>query len=432
LSAKRRTGIALVIALGGLAHAAAGIGAGEPAAAVPTYPSFATVASPRILGEFNGVKIYGGGFGSALAVDPKTPGYFYLLTDRGPNTDNNNPDEKVFPLPRFTPQIGRFRLDGDKLVLVKTIELRDAKGRKVTGLPNPTNGNTGEIAVDLQGRKLGTDLNGIDSEGLVALPDGTFWISDEYGPWLVHVDATGQMLKRVGPFPGSKSLPRVLALRRANRGMESLTITPDGSALVGMMQNPLDNPDATIRKHSRLNRILVYDPRTGASLQYGYLLDSTSAVVSDIAAISNTAYLILERDQFFAGDPKSPSKLKRVYRIDISQATDLSDPNDARNGKRVNEKTLEQLTDAELAAAGIVTVSKKLIVDLLAMPGGYPHDKAEGLAIINPTTIAVSNDDDFGIVPDGKGGIAPKTLPSENNRVDVNRVYFIRLKEPLR
>ena len=378
------------------------------------------------------MKIYGGGFGSALAVDPKTPGYFYLLTDRGPNTDNNNPDEKVFPLPRFTPQIGRFRLDGDKLVLVKTIELRDAKGRKVTGLPNPTNGNTGEIAVDLQGRKLGTDPNGIDSEGLVALPDGTFWISDEYGPWLVHVDATGRMLKRVGPFPGSKSLPRVLALRRANRGMESLTITPDGSALVGMMQNPLDNPDATIRKHSRLNRILVYDPRTGASLQYRL-----------------SAGLDQRRRERHRGDleyrlshPRARPVLCRRSEVAVQAQARLPDRHftgyrskrseHARNGKRVNEKTLEQLTDAELAAAGIVTVSKKLIVDLLAMPGGYPHDKAEGLAIINPTTIAVSNDDDFGIVPDGKGGIAPKTLPSENNRVDVNRVYFIRLKEPLR
>ena len=421
-----------MIALGGLACAVSGIAAEKRSPAVVTYPDFATVASPKVLGEFNGVKVYGGGFGSALAVDPRAPGYFYLLTDRGPNTDNNNPDDKVFPLPRFTPQIARFRLDGDKLVLVKTIELKDAKGRKVTGLPNPSHGSTGEIAVDLQGRKLGTDVNGIDSEGLVALPDGTFWISDEYGPWLVHVDAQGRTLSRVGPFPGRKSLPRVLALRRPNRGMESLTITPDGSALVGMMQNPLDNPDPAIRKHSRLNRILVYDVRTGASLQYPYLLDSTSAVVSDIAAISNTAYLVLERDQLFPGDPKSPSKLKRVYRIDISTASDLSDPKDGRNGRLVNGRTLEQLTDAELAAAGIVAVSKKLIVDLLAIPGGYPHDKAEGLAIISPTMIAVSNDDDFGIVPDGKGGIALKTLPAENNRVDVNRIYFVRLKEPLR
>jgi hypothetical protein len=98
----------------------------------------------------------------------------------------------------------------------------------------------------------------------------------------------------------------------------------------------------------------------------------------------------------------------------------------------VNGQTLEQLSEVELAQAGIVTVTKKLVVDLLTLPGGYPHDKSEGLAVISPTLIAVSNDDDFGIVPDGKGGIAAKRLPGENNRVDVNRIYFIKLAEPLR
>ena len=77
-------------------------------------------------------------------------------------------------------------------------------------------------------------------------------------------------------------------------------------------------------------------------------------------------------------------------------------------------------------------MTKKLVVDLLTLPRGYPHDKAEGLAVISPTLIAVSNDDDFGIVPDGRGGISPKRLPAENNRVDVNRIYFIRLEQPLR
>ena len=167
------------------------------------YPDYAT-ATPRVLGEFNGVKVYGGGYGSALAVDPRKPGYFYLLTDRGPNTDSTDADKKVFPLPRFAPQIGRFRLQGDKLVLVKVIEIRNAKGKKITGLPNPTHGNTGEIAVDMQGRNLGTDPDGLDSEGLVALKDGSFWISDEYGPWLVHVSPQGRITERIGPFPAQE------------------------------------------------------------------------------------------------------------------------------------------------------------------------------------------------------------------------------------
>lgn len=396
------------------------------------YPDIATAANPRVLGEFHGVKVYGGGFGSALAPDPRAPGYFYLLTDRGPNTDSTDADKKVFPLPRFTPQIGRFRLVGDRLVLVKVIEIRNAQGRKITGLPNPQHGATGEIAVDMQGRELGTDPDGLDSEGLVALKDGSFWISDEYGPWLVHIDAKGRTLERIGPFAGAKSLPKVLALRRPNRGMESLTITPDGKHLVGLMQNPVDNPDASIRKTSRLNRLVVFDPRSGESKQYAYMLDATSSVVSEIAAVTDRTFIVSERDQLFQGDPKAPSKLKRIYKIDLAPATDISDAADSLNGKTVNGKTLEQLNDAELAAAGIVPVSKELVVDLLALPGGYPHDKSEGLAVISDTLIAVSNDDDFGIVPDGRGGIAPKRLPGANNRIDVNRVYFIRLDKPLR
>jgi hypothetical protein len=245
------------------------------------------------------------------------------------------------------------------------------------------------------------------------------------------VDADGRTLERVGPFGGPKSLPRVLALRRPNRGMESLTITPDGTTLVGLMQNPVDNPDTTIRKTSRLNRLVLYDPKSGASRQHAYLLDAPSAVVSEIAAVTATTFIVSERDQLFPGDPQTPSTLKRIYKIDISRATDLSDPANGRNGRMVNAKTLEQLTDAELAKAGIVTVTKELVADLLALPGGYPHDKSEGLAVISDTMIAVSNDDDFGIVSDGKGGISAKRLPGAGNMIDANRIYFIKLDKPL-
>jgi hypothetical protein len=45
------------------------------------------VLTPRpVLTTLSGVTVYSWGFGSALAPDPNTAGYFYSLTDRGPNT----------------------------------------------------------------------------------------------------------------------------------------------------------------------------------------------------------------------------------------------------------------------------------------------------------------------------------------------------------
>ena len=59
----------------------------------------------------------------------------------------------------------------------------------------------------------------------------------------------------------------------------------------------------------------------------------------------------------------------------------------------------------------------------------YPHDKAEGLAIINSKLIAVSNDDDFGIT--GSNGVYQQKILPATNTVDRNSIYFIKLAKPL-
>src|SRR6185295_4270783 len=120
---------------------------------------------------------------------------------------------------------------------------------------------------------------------------------------------------RIGRSGGSARLWR----RSCRKRSTSLTITPDGSTLVGLMQNPVDNPDTSIRKTSRLNRLVLFDPKTGASRQYAYMLEAPSAVVSEIAAVTGTTFIVSERDQLFPGDTKEPSKLKRIYKIDISR-----------------------------------------------------------------------------------------------------------------
>jgi len=72
----------------------------------------------------------------------------------------------------------------------------------------------------------------------VCAPDGTFWVSEEFGPFLLHVAADGRLLELPVPFPGVRSSQnpflkigdQTQAERptlAASRGPEGLAISPD-------------------------------------------------------------------------------------------------------------------------------------------------------------------------------------------------------------
>ena len=404
-----------------------------------TYPAYAEATNPRTLSTApNGTVLYNGGFGSSIAQDPNDPAVFYLLTDRGPNAAGVAANSIIFGKADFTPQIGKFRMKDGLLTLEQTILLKNAAGQPLNGLPNPANqGSTGETALDLTGATLGTSADGIDSEGLVLAADGTFWISDEYGPHIAHFDATGKTIERINPFgtgTGGRTLPLVLARRRPNRGMEGLTLTPDGKTLVGLMQSPMYNPTSSAVSGTVVLRVVTFDIATGATKQYAYLMENASLTgCSEIAAITNTTFLTLERDGLYGGNTTSPAAFKKVFKIDLAGATDISDAANTAAGKLYGGLTVEQLKDRTgLTTAGVVPVTKTLVLDLLTdISPVYPHDKAEGLVLIGNDRLAISNDDDFGVVDNGQNGFAPKILPA-TGKVDLNRIYFVKLATPLR
>jgi hypothetical protein len=405
----------------------------------PSYPAYAEASNPRTLSTApNGTVIYNGGFGSSIAQDPNDPTVFYLLTDRGPNAAGVAANSIIFGKADFTPQIGKFRLKDNQLTLEQTILLKNAAGQPLTGLPNPSGqGSTGETALDLSGNALGTSADGLDSEGLVLAPDGTFWVSDEYGPHIVHFDATGKTIERINPFgtgAGGRTLPLVLARRRPNRGMEGLTLTPDGKTLVGLMQSPMYNPSSAAVSGSTVLRVVTFDLATGATKQYAYLMENASLTgCSEIAAITNTTFVAIERDGLYGGNTTAPAAFKRIYKFDLAGATDISDAANTAAGKLYGGLTVEQLKDkAGLTTAGVVPVTKTLVLDLLTdISPVYPHDKAEGVTLIGNSMLAISNDDDFGVLDNGQNGFAPKILPA-TGKVDLNRIYFVPLKTPLR
>jgi hypothetical protein len=351
---------------------------------------------------------------------------FYGLTDRGPNVDGPN-GTKVEPLPNFHPQIGKFRFDSDgRAVLEKKITLKLPDGTPYTGHVN-TSANTGETITDLDGKTIPADPTGYDSEGLVAQKDGTFWVSDEYGPLITHFDRNGRQIGRFSPFDGS--LPAELANRVPNKGMEGLTITPDGQTLVGIMQSALQQPDLTPKPANVTTlRIVTVNLRSHATHEYLYLLDNpkdTGTAVSEITALSPTTFLVDERDGKFP-----PAAYKKLFKIDLTGATDVGPKaagyDAAKGGYLINGASIEATVGkqdtvtatATLAAAGVKPVTKAPFLDVTGLlttldPQArfFSHDKIEGVAqLAGGRYVVLSNDSDFGIDGLAQDTTTPFTL----------------------
>ncbi len=434
------------------------------------------------------LEVRNGGYGSDAAAHPTNPNQFYVLTDRGPNADFEGEAGvgKLFLLPDYTPRIGLFELQADsQIVKVKEILLKDAQANAITGLPNPKAfGGTNEVPYDVDGQlmvvnpelqydeidnPIKTDINGLDPEGLAVLKDGSFWISDEYGPHLVHYDSEGVEIERINPFANDERnnvmvngkrllLPVEFINRRANRGMESLTITLDQTTLVGVMESAMDNPNKASRD-SDLTRIVTINLTTGQIAQHLYRLNTAKHVISAITAINSHEFYVIEHDRKMP--LQTDDAQKHIYKVDISQATDIAAVNnvdevvqnntmsieqDESLGLIVNKQTLEQyLTRDEawqvLAEIAIQPVHKTSVVDVLTAVD-YPHDKLEGLWLRQDGSLGLLNDDDFAIT-DATTNLTPsnstankldhlveqKYLDSDKTIVDANRLYLVMPSE---
>ena len=418
------------------------------------------------------LEIRGGGYGSDAAAHPTNAKQFYALTDRGPNADFDGiaGKGKQFLVPNYTPSIGLFELQADsKIIKVKEIILKDKNGNPISGLPNPKAfGGTNEVPYDVHGKPMTvnpqlpfdavsnpikTDINGLDPEGLAALQDGSFWVSDEYGPHLVHYDGNGVEIERINAFANDERnnvmvegkpilLPTEFTKRRANRGMEALTITPDQTTLVGIIESSMDNPDKSGRLSS-LVRMVTINLVSGQIAQYLYRLDNAAHVTSGIVALNDHEFYLIEHDRKFPLQDKSAQKL--IYKIDIAHATDIetilndgSVRQDETVGLIINGQTLEQLIaeDEEnwqtLENINITPVKKTLVVDVLASLD-YPHDKLEGLWLRQDGSLGLLNDDDFAMtdtdIINPKSSVEQKYLDKQKTIEDANRLYIVMPSE---
>ncbi|MGF0116162.1 esterase-like activity of phytase family protein [Promicromonospora sp. Marseille-Q5078] len=156
-----------------------------------------------------------------------------------------------------------------------------------------------------------------DIESVARADDGTLWVGEEFGPFLLHFDAEGTLLEKPYPLPGGLRSPQNPYLAdgetptvRASRGFEAMARS--GRYLYPVLEGALVGDT-----DQRRRVIHEFDTRRGqyTGRTWDYQADQEANVLGDAFAVGKDSFWIVERDDF-----EGPASVtKRIYEIDLSE-----------------------------------------------------------------------------------------------------------------
>jgi hypothetical protein len=213
---------------------------------------------------------------------------------------------------------------------------------------------------------------------------GTLWFGDEFGPFLLHTDATGKVLEAPIPLPDVKSpdyppdfpAPTAGAANLpSSGGFEGMAISPDGRTLYPTLEQAVAGDDPLTR------RMYQFDirSRTWSPTRRTYHIDDPSWSVSDLTALDRHHLVALERD----GTQAVTTGHKQAFVVDLRK-TDAS-------GALVKRKVLdlENLRDPALislpARPGDVGLGDPFAMPYVTIEAILPLGDEDKVAIVNDT-----------------------------------------------
>jgi hypothetical protein len=212
-----------------------------------------------------------------------------------------------------------------------------------------------------------------DVESFVRLADGSYWIGDEFGPFLLHADRAGRLLQAPVPLPGvfapenpfRGSTPANLG---SSKGFEGMTVSPDRRFLYPLLEGTVaGDPPGTLR----LNQFSL-TTGTYTDKRFGYQLEDPTNSIGDATMVDDHRMLVIERDQA-QGDA---AMFKRIY---------LADLRDRDHDGRV-DKTL---------VADLLDLANPRHVGGFGEPFRFPFTTIEDVVILDDRTLGVLNDNNF-------------------------------------
>jgi hypothetical protein len=358
-------------------------------------------------------------------IKPAGDGSYWVLTDNGFGNRRNSPDALLF-FHRVRPD---FR--AGTVAVERTIFLSD-RDRRVPF----------RISAELSAARLLTGAD-FDPESIQPLPDGSFLIGEEFGPFLLHVNAEGVVQRvietRLGDevlmspdhpnlqVPASPTAGVPFRVRRSG-GYEGMALTPDGRTAWAMLEQPLFAPNSD-QPEGQFLRVLELDVArmawTGRHVRYR--LEPGATAIGDFNFVDATRALVIERDNG-EGDPglacaqgtqptqaqpcfPLPARFKRVYLVDTAQT-------DAEGFvRKIGHIDLMAIRDTENLA--------RLRGDL---PANAPRDRftfpfftIENVAMVDADHIIVGNDNNL-----------PFSAGRRFFQADDNELILLRVPELLR
>jgi hypothetical protein len=420
------------------------------------------------------------GSGSGLAVDQKTwtksadgySGTFYVLPDRGYNVEGttdyrarlNKVSVKFRPIEGAATESAAAEGNAIMLKVEDTILLTDAAGEPMSGL-DPSEGGVKPAAGAIPA--LPQTVNGrvaLDPEGIVLLADGSFFISDEYGPYIYRFSPTGKMLSAIRPLDAiipkrqgrdhfSANAPAADAKkpnpenpetgRQNNQGFEGLALAPDGKHLVTILQSATRQDGGDKPETRNYTRVFYYDITNPdqAKLVRHYVVSlpvfdnaegkKRVAAQSELLALDDSRFLLLCRDGNGFGTKNAQSLYRKIELLDVTGATNLAGGKyDGVTPLAPGGKLEADIVPAKLTS--FIDINDSAELAKFGLHNGAPNDRTnlsekwEGLGLVpaldsaNPRDffLFVVNDNDFltqngfqvGAPYKGEGGVDVETM----------------------
>jgi glycerophosphoryl diester phosphodiesterase len=158
-----------------------------------------------------------------------------------------------------------------------------------------------------------------DVESVRRDAQGGLWFGDEFGPFLLHTDATGRVLEAPIPLPDVKSPenPTLGTGEEPNlptsKGFEGMAISEEGTTLYPMLEGALEDDQETSRRY-----IYEFDPgsKDYTGERWQYRVEAPDNSIGDFRVLGGGRFLVIERDN----EQGEEASFKKVYEVDLGSA----------------------------------------------------------------------------------------------------------------